>query len=151
LILAGRLSDRYLKKSGVGTGRRRNVVALAMLTGATILTVPFTSNLFVLLLVFSVTLTGIASTTSLNFALLNDLLPSSRDVAKAMAFVVVGGQVFGMIAPIATGYVIDATGSYDWAFGIAGLLLLVGATVVLAMTRSPMLRNNDAANAQVAM
>jgi ACS family glucarate transporter-like MFS transporter len=150
-IMAGRLSDRYLKKSGVGTGRRRNAVALAMLTGATILTVPFTSNLIVLLLVFSVTLTGIASTTSLNFALLNDLLPSSRDVAKAMAFVVVGGQIFGMIAPIATGYVIDATGSYDWAFGIAGLLLLVGATVVLTMTRAPMLRNNDAGNAQVAM
>ncbi|HEX7931923.1 MAG TPA: MFS transporter [Paraburkholderia sp.] len=152
-ILAGRLSDRYLKKSGVGTGRRRNAVALAMLTGATILTVPFTSNLFVLLVVFSITLTGIASTTSLNFALLNDLLPNSRDVAKAMAFVVVGGQIFGMIAPIATGYVIAATGSYDWAFGIAGLLLLVGATVVVTMTRSPMLRNrdDDAANAQVAL
>ena len=70
-----------------------------------------------------------------------------------MAFVVVGGQIFGMIAPIATGYVIAATGSYDWAFGIAGLLLLVGATVVITMTRSPMLRNHDddAANAQVAL
>jgi MFS family permease len=141
-IVAGRLSDRYLKNSGVGTGRRRNAVALAMLTGATILAVPFTSNLFVLLVVFSITLAGIASTTSLNFALLNDLLPSSRDVAKAMAFVVVGGQIFGMIAPIATGYVINATGSYDWAFGIAGVLLLVGATVVLTMTRSPMLRDS---------
>jgi MFS family permease len=150
-IAAGRLSDRYLKKSGVGTGRRRNAVALAMLTGALILAVPFTSDLLVLLLVFSVTLAGIASTTSLNFALLNDLLPSSRDVAKAMAFVVVGGQIFGMIAPIATGYVIDATGSYDWAFGIAGLLLVVGATVVLTMTHAPIARGQGEAKAQVAM
>ncbi|MFL9908320.1 MFS transporter [Paraburkholderia sp. RL17-337-BIB-A] len=149
-IVAGRLSDRYLKKGGVATGRRRNAVALAMLTGATILTVPFTSNLLVLLVVFSVTLTGIASTTSLNFALLNDLLPSSRDVAKAMAFVVVGGQIFGMIAPIATGYVIAETGSFDWAFGIAGLLLLAGATVVMTMTRSPMIPERDETNAQVA-
>ncbi|MFP3606707.1 MFS transporter [Paraburkholderia sp. SIMBA_053] len=149
-ILVGRLSDQYLKKSGVGTGRRRNAVALAMLTGAAILAVPFTSNLIALLIVFSITLTGIASTTSLNFALLNDLLPNSRDVAKAMAFVVVGGNIFGMIAPIATGYVIDATGSYDWAFGIAGLLLLVGATVVLTMTRSPMTIKHDASTARVA-
>jgi MFS family permease len=149
-ILAGRISDRYLKRSGVGTGRRRNAVALAMVTGSTILAVPFTSSLTVLLLLFSVTLTGIASTTSLNFALLNDMLPNSRDVAKAMAFVVVGGQIFGMVAPIATGYVINATGSYDWAFGIAGLLLLAGATVVLTMTRSPMLRSESAANAGVA-
>jgi MFS family permease len=137
-ILAGRLSDIYLKKSGVGTGRRRNAVALAMLTGAVILVVPFTTSIYALLAVFSITLTGIASTTSLNFALLNDLMPSSRDVGKAMAFVVVGGNIFGMIAPIATGYVIDATGSYDWAFGIAGLLLLLGAVISLTMTRRPM-------------
>jgi MFS family permease len=138
-ILAGRLSDIYLKKSGVGTGRRRNAVALAMLTGAIILVVPFTTSIYALLAVFSITLTGIASTTSLNFALLNDLMPSSRDVGKAMAFVVVGGNIFGMIAPIATGYVIDATGSYDWAFGIAGLLLLLGAVISLTMTRRPMM------------
>ncbi|SAL74921.1 hypothetical protein AWB67_04673 [Caballeronia terrestris] len=82
-ILVGRLSDHYLKKRGVGTGRRRNAVALPMLAGSAILAVPFPSNLTVLLVVFSVTLTGIASTTSLNL--------------------VVGGNVFGMIAPIATG------------------------------------------------
>ncbi|KXU94141.1 MFS transporter [Caballeronia megalochromosomata] len=149
-IVVGRLSDQYLKRSGVGTGRRRNAVALSMLSGAAILAVPFTSNLSVLLLVFSVTLTGIASTTSLNFALLNDLLPNSRDVAKAMAFVVVGGNLFGMIAPIATGYVIAATGSYDWAFGIAGLLLLAGATIVLTMTRSPMIAQAKSSSNQAA-
>ncbi|MCI0148869.1 MFS transporter [Paraburkholderia sediminicola] len=150
-VFAGRLSDRYLKSSGVGSGRRRNAVALAMLAGAAILTVPFISNLAVLLVVFSITLTGIASTTSLNFALLNDLLPNSRDVAKAMAFVVVGGNVFGMIAPIATGYVVATTASYDWAFGIAGLLLLAGATVVLTMTRSPMVVRPKSERAEVAV
>jgi MFS family permease len=150
-IGVGRLSDHYLKKSGVGTGRRRNAVALAMLTGATILVVPFISSLPGLLLVFSVTLAGIASTTSLNFALLNDLLPGSRDVAKAMAFVVVGGNIFGMVAPIATGYVVAATGSYDWAFSIAGLLLLVGATVVLTMTRAPMVANRAASDGRAAV
>ena len=146
-IFVGRLSDTYLKKCGVGSGRRRNAVALTMLAGAAILTVPFVSNLTVLLVVFSITLTGIASTTSLNFALLNDLLPNSRDVAKAMAFVVIGGNIFGMIAPIATGYVVSATGSYDWAFGIAGLLLLAGAIVVLTMTRSPMTIRSHSAGA----
>lgn len=137
-ILAGRLSDMYVKR-GVANGRRRNAVALAMLTGSVILAVPFTTDLTMLLIVFSIALTGIASTTSLNFALLNDLLPSGKDVGKAMAFVVVGGNIFGMVAPIATGYVIDATGSYDWAFGIAGILLLAGAIIAMTMTRRPML------------
>jgi MFS family permease len=150
-VFVGRLSDRYLKRSGVGSGRRRNAVALTMLVGTAILTVPFISNLTVLLVVFSITLTSIASTTSLNFALLNDLLPNSNDVAKAMAFVVVGGNIFGMIAPIATGYVVAATGSYDWAFGIAGVLLLAGATVVLTMTRSPMIVQPKLAGAEAAV
>jgi ACS family glucarate transporter-like MFS transporter len=97
-----------------------------------------------------VTLTGIASTTSLNFALLIDLLPSSKDVAKAMAFVVVGGNIFGMIAPIATGYVIDATGSYDYAFVIAGALLVLGAVVVLTMTRRPIVAESKSARVQAA-
>ncbi|GAB3628952.1 putative glucarate transporter [Pandoraea terrae] len=140
-VLAGRFSDMYVKRGGgVASGRRRNAVALAMLTGAVILAVPFTSNMTVLLVVFSVTLTGIAATTSLNFALLNDLLPSAKDVGKAMAIVVVGGNIFGMVAPIATGYVIAETGSYDWAFGIAGILLVAGAVIVLTMTRHPMAR-----------
>jgi MFS family permease len=149
-ILAGRLSDHYVKRGGANTGRRRNAVALAMLSGATILAVPFTSNLAVLLIVFSITLTGIASTTSLNYALLNDLLPSSHNVAKAMAFLVIGGNTFGMIAPIATGYLVKATGSYDWAFAIAGFLLVLGATVVLTTTRSPMVRVPNSTRAGIA-
>jgi len=54
-----------------------------------------------------------------------------------MAFVVIGGNVFGLMAPIVTGYVIQITGSYTWAFLIAGLLLVSGATIVLTMTRRP--------------
>jgi ACS family glucarate transporter-like MFS transporter len=140
-IAAGHISDLYLKKTGVGSGRRRNAVALALLTAAVLLVVPFVQNILVLLAVFSITLTGIASTTSLNFALLNDVLPDARNVAKAMAVVVIGGNLFGMVAPIATGYVVKATGGYDWAFGIAGILLVCGAVITLTMTRRPIAAN----------
>ncbi len=137
-VYAGRLSDLYLKRSGVASGARRNAVAIALLVGAVVLFVPITKSTPMLLTIFAITLTGIASTTSLNFALLNDLVPHGRDIGKAMAFVVVGGNIFGLIAPIATGYVVAATGSYNWAFAVAGLLLLVGAIVTLTMTRRPM-------------
>ena len=56
---------------------------------------------------------------------------------KAMAILIVGGNSFGIAAPIVTGYVIQITGSYNWAFGIAGLLLVAGATILLTMTRTP--------------
>jgi ACS family glucarate transporter-like MFS transporter len=138
-IFVGSLSDRLLRKSGSVTGGRRKGVALTMLTGAVILAVPYVNNIALLVAILSISLTGIASTTSLNFALLNDLLPSSNDIAKAMAFVVVGGNIFGMAAPIVTGYVVASTGNYDWAFVIAGTLLLAGMVVTLTMTRRPMI------------
>jgi dipeptide/tripeptide permease len=50
---------------------------------------------------------------------------------------IVGGNSFGITAPIVTGYVIQSTGSFNWAFGIAGLLLVAGATFLLTMTRDP--------------
>jgi ACS family glucarate transporter-like MFS transporter len=109
-----------------------------MLVASCILLIPFAEDIAVLVLIFSLILAGIASTTSLNFSLLNDLLPSSGDVGRAMAFVVVGGNIFGLLAPIVTGYV-TATGSYNRAFAIAGALLVTGAVVILSMTRKPMI------------
>ncbi|MBN3723993.1 MFS transporter [Burkholderia sp. Ac-20379] len=143
-IAVGRASDRLVKRDQVSAGGRRGAVAIAMLGASSILLLPFAGSLAQLIALFSVTLTGIAATTSLNFALLNDMLPDSRDVAKATAFVVAGGQVFGMAAPIVTGYVVAGTGGYDWAFRIAGLLLVAGASVVMSATRSPIGAARDA-------
>ncbi|MGL1399970.1 hypothetical protein ACSTI4_23520, partial [Vibrio parahaemolyticus] len=79
-ILVGRLSDRLLRRSGAASGRRRNMIAFAMLIASVILAAPFIDNIWVLLTLITISLTGIASTTSLNFALLNDLLENPKDV-----------------------------------------------------------------------
>ena len=34
-------------------------------------------------------------------------------------------------------YIIDGTGSYNWAFGVAGILLVLGAMLLLAWARDP--------------
>jgi ACS family glucarate transporter-like MFS transporter len=90
-----------------------------------------------MMVLFTLSLTGIATAIALNFSLVNDLLRNPEDSGKAMSILVVGGNSFGVLAPIVTGYVIQSTGNYDWAFGIAGFLLLAGATLLLTMTRSP--------------
>lgn len=135
-ILIGRLSDRLLR-GDVGGGKRRYMIATAMLLAAVILFAPWVNQLWLILSLIALSLTGIAATTSLNFALLNDLLPNPRDVGVSMAFLVVGGNVFGLLAPIVTGYVIASTGNYDMAFVIAGTLLVVGAGSILTLTRQP--------------
>jgi len=135
-IAIGRVSDRLLR-GDVGGGKRRYMIASAMMLASVVLFAPFVASVSLLLGLIALSLTGIAATTSLNFALLNDLLPNPRDVGVSMAFLVVGGNVFGLMAPIVTGYVISATGSYDMAFVIAGALLVVGAGSTLLLTRRP--------------
>lgn len=136
-IFLGRLSDRFLEKGEVQSGRRRPMIAVMLLCSSVILLTPFVQSLWVIVLLFTVSLTGIATAGSLNMALANDLLVDARDAAKANSLVVLGGNAFGIIAPIATGYIIQATGSYDYAFIVAGGLLVVGAILSQVMTRQP--------------
>jgi len=136
-IFVGRISDRLLK-GDVGGGKRRYMIAFAMLLAAVILFAPLVQDVWLILGLIAISLTGIASTTSLNFALLNDLLKRPSDIGVAMGFLVVGGNVFGLLAPIVTGYVVESTGNYDRAFVIAGALLVVGATSILTLTQRPL-------------
>jgi MFS family permease len=136
-IIVGRISDRILK-GDVRGGKRRYMIAFAMLLAAVILFAPWVDSVWVILGLIAISLTGVASTTSLNFAILNDLLKKPQDVGVAMGFLVVGGNIFGLLAPIVTGYVVASTGSYDRAFIIAGALLVVGASSILTLTRQPL-------------
>jgi ACS family glucarate transporter-like MFS transporter len=133
-IALGRLSDRILG-GDTAKGRRRLMVAAMMGLGAVVLLVPMFDSVGVILLLITIALTGQASAISLNFALLNDLLKSAADIGTATGMLVFGGNVFGLLAPIITGYVIAATGQYDLAFVIAGCLLVVGMLSSLLLAR----------------
>ncbi len=136
-IGVGLLSDRLLRNTDVAGGGRRYLIACSMVLAAIILFAPMLNSLPVLILLLALSLTGVAATTSQLFALVNDLLPNRGDIGVAMGFVIVGGNIFGMMAPIVTGYVIAATGGYSLAFIIAGGLLALGAVSVLSLTRQP--------------
>jgi hypothetical protein len=47
-----------------------------------------------------------------------------------------------------TGYVVAALGQYDWAFVIAGTLLLIAAVAVGTLTRRPILQADAAGAAE---
>ena len=136
IILLGIISDRLLH-GRVATGGRRLVVVGCLLGSSIILVAPWVDNAAILLALITLSLTGMGTAVSFNFALLNDQLKSPQDVGKAMSILVIGGNLSGAAAPIVTGYVIEATSSYDWAFGIAGFFLIAGSVIALTMTRNP--------------
>jgi ACS family glucarate transporter-like MFS transporter len=56
----------------------------------------------------------------------------------AFGILLLGGNLFGLCAPIVTGYIVKSTGSFSSAFGLAAGLALIGAVVAVTMTRQPL-------------
>jgi MFS family permease len=136
-VLVGRLSDRLLDgKSALG-GKRRLMVVAAMLSSALIVLAPIVEPTWAIILLLMISLTGISSSIGLNVALTNDVLRDVGSAGKAVSLVVIGGNLFGIMAPVVTGYVVQGSGGFSWAFGIAGLLLFTGAMSALTLTRTP--------------
>jgi ACS family glucarate transporter-like MFS transporter len=149
-ILVGWLSDRLLRGAPVESGRRRTLVAIMMLCSSGILLTPWITDTAPILAVFSISLTSIGSAVGLNIALLNDLLRNPANIGRANGILVTGGNLFGVAAPIVTGYVVSGTGNYDYAFLTAGVLLLVGASVCLIFTRDPIAPEAETRGAELA-
>ena len=138
-ISVAQISDRFLKGSGVNTGRRRFFIAGSSLTAAGLIaSVPFVDSVPVLLGMIAVAIGCIATNTSQVFALTNDLLPNPKDIGKAMGFEVAAANVIGLLSPIVTGYVIAITTSFNMAFVIAGAMMLVGTSSALFVANKPM-------------
>jgi MFS family permease len=135
IILTNWIGDRILTPQTMRNGARRIVVVACLLLCSVGIAIPFVESLtaVVVLTIFPVSFGGTASAT--NAALANDLLRSQADSGRAFAFMVLGGNVFGLLAPIVTGYIVQVTGSFASAFVLAGALSLIGAAVSFALTR----------------
>ncbi len=133
----GKLSDRVLTKEAVHAGSRRTTLAIMLAGVSAILAVPFIDQLWVIILLLAgVRSLGLAGS-ALNFALVTDLVRNRSDIGKVTSITVIGGNSFGLVAPIVTGYIVALTGNFDRAFIVAGILPLIGAVATLVMTKKP--------------
>lgn len=144
-LVIARCSDRALSAAAIRSGQRRVFIAAMALLSTAIILAPLAGELWQLLVVLTIVLTGSTTGAGLNFTLASDLLRNPRDVSRVIAITAFGGNFFGLIAPIITGYVVAGTGGYTWAFRIAAALLVCGALATLLMTRKPIEPQNAAA------
>lgn len=136
-LLLGRLSDRLVGGAGGAPGGRRRVIAACLLVSAVILLTPLMTDIWVILALFSISLTCVSTAMGTNIALTSDLLTDGSRVGMATGFLIMGGNIFGVVAPIATGYAVASPLGYAGAFVIAGALLLAGTVTVTVLTRRP--------------
>ena len=136
-LIIGRISDAILTHEAAQRGVRRNVLVFCCALSCAMLAVPFVTTTWGLLLVLTLSLAGVQSALGANYSLVSDLVQAGGGIGKAVSWLQLGGNLFGLAAPILTGYIIAATGSYTSAFMLAGGLLLLGAVLALTMTRRP--------------
>jgi MFS family permease len=145
-VLLGKLSDSLLTEESARSGGRRRLGAMLMLMGSVILLTPLVDNVYLILVLITLALGGVASAVALNIAMIGDLLQTPADSGRATGLLILGGNVFGILAPIVTGYVVQSTGSFNMAFVVAGALLAAGALTVFLLARTPIGRDErDAA------
>ena len=134
-VVANWAGDKVLTAEAVRGGNRRYLVVLSLLFTAAGLGIPFVQSLAAVITLITIAVSAAHVGPAANGALVADLLRSPGDAGRATAFLVLGGNTFGLLAPIVTGYVVDATGSFNTAFVVAGALALVGAAAALALVR----------------
>ncbi len=75
----------------------------------------------------SLSIGGLAAASPIGWAVPSMIAPRGR-VGAVGGIINFSNQVSGIAAPIVTGYVIAITKSYNWAFGVCGIYLVVGIT-----------------------
>lgn len=130
-----RLSDAFMP-ANLASGTRKFWVAACLFGSALVAAVPYLNHLVAIVPVITLSLAACASAVSLNLALANDLTRDARDVGSAVGFISTVGNIFGLVAPIVTGYIVAETGSFNLAFTLSGALLAAGAVPLLCV-RSP--------------
>ncbi len=136
-LLLGVISDRFLRRTGTAGGERRRLIAGALLVSSVILLTPYVTNIWLILALFSISLTCVSTAMGMNIALTNDLLVDGAQAGAATSLLILGGNSFGIVAPIATGYIVASPLGYSGAFVVAGALLLAGVLTASFLTHSP--------------
>jgi MFS family permease len=144
-IIANWAGDRLLSAHAVRGGLRRYLVALCLVLTAAGMLIPYVESLTAIIVLISVTVSFANTGPAANAALTSDLLRSPADAGRAFAFLVLGGNSFGLLAPIVTGYLVEASGSFSPAFIAGGGLALIGAGATLILSRGAIGEISEAA------
>jgi ACS family glucarate transporter-like MFS transporter len=136
-IFIAKISDKILDPDKQKKGQRRIAVITFLLLASVVFVTNMVSNEFVVLALISLSVTSVSSAITLNIALTNDLVAEPRVMGTMVGITTVGGNSFGLIAPIVTGFIVKATGSFNSAFIVAGAVAIFGALVSFTLTRKP--------------
>ena len=133
----GRISDRLLSTESLKQGKRRNALITALLLSTVVMLINVVETQAGVLVVLALAMSFNLTCLTLNLVLTNDLLEEPRMAGTVFGLVAVSANLFGLAAPIVTGYIVKATGSFEIAFNLLGAIVLTAAAISFTLTRKP--------------
>lgn len=137
-IAIGAISDATTRHKDLTTGVRRKMMMVTMVLAAAVLFVPFANDLWLLEILLIVSVLFASAANGLNYALAGDMIVDKSSAGAVYGLLVLGGNLFGLVAPILTGFIISATGAYTLSFLLAAILLLAGIIISWTVVRRPL-------------
>ncbi len=131
-LSSGFCSDRLIQRGWDQSRVRKTILVGGTAFGLGILGAAHAHTAPRALLWISVCIGGLSAAAPIGWSIPSIIAPRGR-VGTVGGIVNLSNQISGIAAPIVTGYLVSATRSYAWAFGVAALYLLVGITAYIVL------------------
>jgi ACS family glucarate transporter-like MFS transporter len=138
VLIFSQWSNRFVPQHKVKTGGRRWVIIVFFALSSVLVVAPLIKNLVWLEVLLTWSFTMITTGQTLMFALTSDLIVDESSAGRAFAMLVLGGNSFGLVAPIVTGFIVQSTGSFNTVFIFGLILLIIGIFIVAFFTNKPL-------------
>lgn len=133
-LIAGLLMDWWIKRTGQVTKVRRIVLVVSMLAALAVTGAAYVDTIGMAIVFISIGAAGLAVSVPAGSSIVSLIAPPEGLTGSLGGIVNFIANLIGIAAPIVTGMVVDATGSFAGAFMVTGVVLLLGIlcyTVVL--------------------
>lgn len=126
--LGGIISDYFIKRKGYAPIKARKIplVCGALVAAIAVIPVPYVSDIHSCIALLSLGYFAASVPTGVMWTLATDVAPKNM-VASLGAIQNFGGFIGAACAPIITGAIVQSTGSFEYAFLVGALLLIVSA------------------------
>jgi ACS family D-galactonate transporter-like MFS transporter len=125
LVVGGWLIDALIARGYSETPVRKTVLVVGMLFGLAVFGATLTTDPFWAIVWISIALSGLSAAAPVGWSIPSLIAPrgGTATIGGVMNFM---NNLMGVVAPITTGYIVGATGSFKFAFLVAGVVLVVG-------------------------
>ncbi|MCM3727862.1 MFS transporter [Neobacillus cucumis] len=125
IVIGGWLVDRLIEKGYNRTRVSKTFLVIGLLFGLSIIGAAFTHSANVAVFWISMALGGLVVTSAVAYSIPTFIAPKGT-VGTLTGLLTFGNNSMAIVAPITTGFIVQATGSFMYAFLLAAAILIVG-------------------------